>query len=167
MHWRQMSVWVKLVAFVTLWSVFCNGNSIVRQFSIVQDTGYATNCGNVPFNFSWTPKVLSAKYALDVAFNYTLPYPLDGGSYNLTLTEYGESEPFLTYANPFTCDDVKQLIKICPIPKGLPLRLTQHISKTKYLLSLPGRYILRAELKNKEGHQMLCALLDLTINNNM
>ena len=42
---------------------------------------------------------------------------LDGGFYNITVTEYQESEPFLVYANTFTCDDIKKTIP-CPIPKG-------------------------------------------------
>ena len=49
---------------------------------------------------------------------FSTEYKIDGGAYNLTLTEWGQSEPFLVYANPFTCDDLKSLKVPCPLPAG-------------------------------------------------
>lgn len=165
MNLERPSFLVKALLLVAIWSANCDGKVLVSKFSILEDTGYATNCGKTNFTLSWTPKVLSALRSVDLALIYQFPYVLDGGAYNLTLTEYGQEEPFLTYANPFTCDDIKDLHAPCPLPKGLPINIKKHIDNTKFLMSFPGRYTLRAEVKNKEGQQMICALLDLTINN--
>ncbi|KAK3790062.1 hypothetical protein RRG08_038759 [Elysia crispata] len=165
MHFKHTSLLLSAVVFITIWTSLCDGDSIMRYMTIVEDTGYATNCGKVPFNFSWTPKTLSARHSVDIEVDYRFLYELDGGFYNLTVTEYGETKPFIVSKNPFTCDDIKEFIT-CPIPIGFLLKIKKTFTDTSYLMGFPGRFIVTAEVKNKEGQQMVCAKLDITDNNN-
>ncbi|RUS87284.1 hypothetical protein EGW08_004964 [Elysia chlorotica] len=166
MHFKQTSLLVSAVVLVTIGTAFCDSGAVLRFNPRNDGIGYATNCGQNPFNFSWSPKILSAQHSVDITFEYTFAYKLDGGFYNLTLREFGEAEPFLSHAYPFSCDDITKTVA-CPVSKGFSVNLKKTITNTKYLLSFPGRYILIVEIKNSERQQMLCARMDITINNNI
>ncbi|GFO01387.1 hypothetical protein PoB_002789200 [Plakobranchus ocellatus] len=164
MAFQRTATYVKALAFAVMFGAVCGEDALIFR-SEGTDTGYATNCGSEPFNMSWTPKVLSAKRSVEIDLKYTIAHDLNGGDYNLTVTYYGDKTPFLVYANPFTCDDIKEILP-CPMKKGGTIQRKLPIEKTKYLLSFPGHFIITAEVKNEKQEQMFCAKLDVVVNNN-
>ncbi|GFS26909.1 hypothetical protein ElyMa_001733900 [Elysia marginata] len=164
MRLERSSLLIKAVALVTVGIVVCDEDQTISRFTVVEDAGYATNCGSAPFNLSWTPKVLSPFKPINMTVVFRLPYELDGGSYNVVVTQYGMPDPFITFTNQFTCAEVKKYME-CPAQKGYVINKTLHMEHTEGLTIFLGRFIMKAELKNRAGKLLLCANLDFTVNN--
>ncbi|XP_005096779.1 uncharacterized protein LOC101856886 [Aplysia californica] len=133
-----------------------------KNVPIMDNKGHASNCGKVPFNMTWTPKVLKSSGEVKVHLEYTSPHDLSSGFVNASVFFYGDSEPFLGYSSGFTCDKVKEYFP-CPVKKGDRVNKTEIISNIRAISSYLGEYVAVLKVQNQDRQEMVCVNLTVTV----
>jgi len=153
-------MWSFGLFFTAAITVTCVKSNVVQMK--IEDEGTVKNCGKANFTLGWSPKNLDPSGKVTVFGKYTVPYDMNSGSVNVQVTFAGDEEPFLQYANPFTCNEIKQYIP-CPLIKGITASKNVTIPNLRVLNSYPGTYNIEAKVYNEHKQEMFCGSMTITV----
>ncbi|XP_076452104.1 uncharacterized protein LOC143287741 isoform X2 [Babylonia areolata] len=137
------------------------------------ERGYMKNCGPHGgfYNISWSPRQLNPTDR--IIFYATFVAPLDFDRFLVVGELQYEGAHMGSINQWFSCSDLvtqlnamfpREMLSInCPIRKGELISGSFLFTGTQGLIGLDGQYNLRASVRNKSGHEVMCISIDVEV----